>query len=383
MLVIALGTIASGSTWAFNVARGVFARVRPQAVSLSVGHASDLLANISPDFRDVIVKAHFLDNWLLTLAALFQAKVIVTTRDPRDSLVSQRERFGATLHEAVTDLTRSAATLATLHESVPVLRLRYEDGFMNRPETVERIAAFLELPIDRGEAGCIFDEYRAENVTRAVDRWQSTGKLKETGYEAATHWHEGHVGDCVSGKWRQRLRSDDQEAVMGAVGSDLLDSAIPEEIYWSPKLFTYFDERSGSSAEMLNCNGEEQALLWGPYQHLPTGHWRISPQITLDTPAQPLSIRVDTFIPVQGREVLALRVINLPASSPERLVMEFDHYNHLDPIELRISSIGDCRQGRITFRGAELKRLGPSERTECLAARPVRAEPRPLSPQVA
>lgn len=371
MLVITLGTIASGSTWAFNVVRALFAQSRPNAVSLSAGDASDLFNNVPAGSHDVIVKAHYLDRWLLTLASLFEAKIVVTTRDPRDSLVSQRERFGATLQEAIRDLSRSSATLAMIDGSLPLLNLRYEDRFMDDVTTVERIASFLELPVGKAERDLIFDENRPEAVARKVDRWLSLGKLKALGFDETSHWHEGHVGDGECGKWRQRLAPDDQEAVIGALGSDLSHFEPPKSIFWSPKLFTYFDERSGADTETFECRGEEQPFFWGPYQHLPAGRWRIAPRIELEGQDCPITVRIDTFIPVPGRDVIALRIINLPAASPERLVMEFDHHDHLEPLELRLSAIADGRCGRIRFRGADLSWLGPSERAATLAARPV------------
>jgi len=369
MLAITLGTIASGSTWVFNVVRSLFAHARPDAVSLSAAEATSLLAQVPPGCRNILLKAHYTDSQLLTLAALFPAKTIVTTRDPRDSFVSQRERFGASLNEAISDLTRTSATFAMLHENAPTMLLRYEDGFTDDPRTIEKIASFLEFEIGAAEMRRIFDQYRPEKVARSVDRSHAAGRLRTTGFDQATHWHQGHVGDRQSGKWRQRLQPEDQEAVMGAIGSDLHDLSPAKSVYWSPKLFTYFDGRAGSPEEIIECMGEECALIWGPYQYLPAGRWQITPKISLETSATPVSIRVDTFIPVEGREILALRTVNIPNSSPDRLVMEFDHHNHLEPVELRISSIADGRRALIKFSGAELERLGPSERVESTSAR--------------
>jgi len=371
MLVITLGSIASGSTWTFNAARALFARTRPDALSLSAGEAGELFDNVPPGAQDIILKAHWLDPWLLRIASIFPVRVIVTTRDPRDSLVSQRERFGATLQEAVRDLTRSGATLAMMHEGTEVLRLRYEDRYMDDPQTIARIAEFLGLDLDQQEMEQIFSDLLPERVTRQVDRWQSLGILRTSGYDSASHWHENHIGDGECGKWRERLSSEDQEAVIGALGTDFSDWRLPESVHWSPKLFTYHDDRQATADETITCEGEGRALVWGPYLHLRAGRWQIVPEVELSDTSGPLTLRIDSFVPAQGREVLALRAVNLPASSPDRLTMEFDHHNHLEPLELRISTTADRRSGAIRFTGASLKWLGPSERRAVLAARRV------------
>jgi len=371
MLIIALGSIASGSTWAFNVARLLLKNARSNTHSLSSAEAIELLNNIPSGPGDVLVKAHWIDQPFVSLASLSHARIIITTRDPRDSFVSHRERFGAALQEAVRDLSRTSATLGMLPLTARTLWLKYEDGFTDDPETVARIASFLDLNLDGAILRSIYDELRPERVARAIDRAVARGSMEEHGFDDSTHWHLSHVGDGGCGKWRHRLQPDDQEAVIGALGTDFSTGETSPTIFWSPKLFTYYDERAGTSEEWLSCNGEEQPLIWGPYLHLVAGRWQIRPLVRLEDEDQPVTIRVDTFIPVPGRDVLALRAVSLPVTSPDRLTMEFDHHDHMDPIELRISSIGDRRIGSLRFSGVELTRLGPSERRQRIIARPI------------
>ena len=378
MFVIALGTQGSGSTWCFNVIRDLLAKDRPDSVSLFAAEAVTLLRNVPPGTRNVVVKAHHLDAEMLTLAVLFQAKIVITTRDPRDSLVSLRERFGFGLHDSIRDLTRSAATLFMLETQLTsadaynmTLRLIYEERFMDRSSTIAEIASFLNISIDPENLEEIFERLTVDKIERKIDRLKSIGKMDDLGYDDESHLHPFHVGDGESGKWEQRLSTDDQQAVMGAVGGDLLQSFPASSVEWSAKLFHYYDLRSGTAHEFLECDGEGQRLIWGPYLHLRTGRWQVTPRLQIEDSGHPITIRVEIFIPVPERDILALRVLNLPASTPERLVMEFDHHDHLEPLELRVSSISDHRTGRVAFSGADLKWLGPSERQHQLAARPV------------
>jgi hypothetical protein len=271
----------------------------------------------------------------------------------------------------VRDLGRSSATLAMIDKTIPLLALRYENRFMDRDETVAEIARFLEIPLSESERSAIYKTHLPENVSRRIDRWLSLGKL--AGFEENSHWHAGHVGDGECGKWHERLSQEDEASVMGAVGSDLSEFAIPHTLYWSPKLFTYHDDRPGGASERLDCKGEAQSLLWGPYQYLPAGRWRVSPRIALAPEGGSLSVRMDTFIPIAGRETVALRIVNLPVASPERLAMEFDHYDHMQDVEFRLSAVADGRNGTIEFGGVDLTWLGPSERSTMLTAKPVTA----------
>ncbi len=378
MIVIALGTHGSGSTWCFNAIRALLAEGCPDAVSLFAADTATLLRNVPPGTRNVVVKAHHLDTEMLTLAVLSKAKIVITIRDPRDSLISLRERFGSSLHETIKDLSLAAATLSmlekhllTVDSSESILRLIYEERFMDEYHTVERIASFLNIQVDSEKIRAIFEQLTPDKVGRKVDRLIAQGKMDGLGHDDESHLHPAHLGDGESGKWEQRLSIDDQQAVMGALGGDLLTSAPAYSIDWSAKLFNYSDARSGTPHELVDCDGEDRILIWGPYQHLRTGRWQVTPRLSIEDAYHPITIKVDIYIPVPGRETLALRVLNLPASTPERLVMEFDHHDHLEPIELRISSICDHRSGRIAFGGADLKWLGPSERLQRFAGRPV------------
>lgn len=370
MLVITLGTIASGSTWLFNVVRALMAEAHPEALSLSAGDAGDLLNNVPPGTHDLVLKAHSLDDGILTMASLFDAKIIVTTRDPRDSFVSHRERFGASLHEAAADLTRASATLQRLPADAQILRLRYEDRFMDDPATIPAVSQFLGLPCSEALARHIFDRLRPEALTRKIDSWRPFGRFRQSGFEQATHWHPGHIGDGESGKWQRCLEPDEHEALLSALGSDLSRTDCPATIEWSPKLFTYYDERSATSSERLDCDGSARALVWGPYMHLPVGRWQVRPRVALKSLDQPVSLRIDIYLPSSPREQVALRVVNLPTAD-ERLTMEFDHFNHLEAVEMRISSLAERRCSQCEFKGAELTWLGPSERADVFNSRPV------------
>lgn len=94
MLVFTIGTVSSASTWTFNVVRCLLAADRPNVISIYIEHAADLLSNVPERVRDIVVKAHYADYPMLKLLELADARVVLTYRDPKDSIASQIERTG-------------------------------------------------------------------------------------------------------------------------------------------------------------------------------------------------------------------------------------------------------------------------------------------------
>ena len=102
MLFIAFGTHRRGSTWIVNAIRlrAMHARL-PLAVSLYSDGGSEILRNIPSGTQNVVVKVHRTDQILMTLASLVETKIVISMRDPRDSVVSLFERFSISTREAV------------------------------------------------------------------------------------------------------------------------------------------------------------------------------------------------------------------------------------------------------------------------------------------
>ena len=97
MLIITLGTQASASTWAFNVVRQLLAIHHPASISGYAEQGLELVRQLQAGAPHAVFKAHTLDLIMFNLVVATQAKVIVTSRDPRDVLVSPQERFGLEL----------------------------------------------------------------------------------------------------------------------------------------------------------------------------------------------------------------------------------------------------------------------------------------------
>ena len=353
MLVITLGTQASGSTWVFNVVRALFACVGEYIFSSSADDGLDALDRM-PIYPDhVILKSHSMDQRFLRIARLARAKLIVSTRDPLDSVVSQKERFGHSSKLAAVDLTRSFATIESLPSGLDRLNFRYEDSYTTKRRTIFEIAGFLGLRVTRDQSERIFRALEPGAVKAIVQALEADPAQRR---DPGAYWHPNHVGDGRVGKWRDRLVAATQSMVSGC----LTPLASPElwkheAIRWSADLFSYGNEKDEPQIVELECEGDSRILVFGPYLHLPCGRWRATPLVEPTAGGCGPRITADVYLPNSGRESLASREARAPDLS-----LRFDHHDHFQPVEVRLASVAGSKGG-IRFSGCELNWLGPPE----------------------
>ena len=257
MLFIAFGTHRSGSTWIFNAIRLLAMRARlPLAVSLYSDSGSEILRNIPSGTQNVVVKVHRTDHILMTLASLVETKIIISMRDPRDSVVSLFERFSISTREAVAWLSASFASLASLPTTADRLVLHYEDRFTDNEATISTIAKFVGLNVSDDETGAIFDALRGDMVQQYIESWlnASLPAKRPRDFDPATQWHPGHVGDGRIGKWEERLQLEVSQAV-----SDCLEALSDVKRKPSEK----FRDRQSFSPRPLQLGYDQSTLRAG------------------------------------------------------------------------------------------------------------------------
>jgi Sulfotransferase domain len=372
MLIVTIGTVASASTWSFNVARSLLAlsrsKSRSNVVSLYAERATDLLSNVPDHASDIVIKAHWADYSMLRLLDLVDTRVILTYRDPKDSVASQLERTRMTFREAVGQLATTFATFAMIADNSHVLILRYEDHFTSNRDTLLLLAQHLGVTVSESTVDTLFRIFQSDNVREEIAKWKRDAKSPDT----VTHWDANHVGDGLVGKSQKRLSEAQIRAVSGAFPSYFIDDKWKRlPIYWSSVLFRFADKREPTETETLSFSGREAVLVYGPYLCLPTGRWRILPDIKPTSMADPVTLRLDIHINLPNRGVLKHRTVTLPTTHAEEMVLEFDNTSHSEQIEIRIWSVNDGRCASATFSGVTLNWLGPLERNSLLKARPV------------
>lgn len=400
MLFIAFGTHRSGSTWIFNAIRLLAMHARlPLAVSLYSDSGSEMMRNIPSGTQNVVVKVHRTDHILMTLASLVETKIIISMRDPRDSVVSLFERFSISTREAVAWLSASFASLVSLPTTAERLVLHYEDRFTDNEATISGIAKFVGLNgaarsgpdrwgrrflprpgrhrrprvVSDDEIGAIFDALRGNKVRQYIESWlnASLPAKRPRDFDPATQWHPGHVGDGRIGKWEERLQLEVSQAVSDCLEA-LSDASAwrSKPMRWSSRFFYYHDERSPGDDELLECTGEERLLVWGPYFFLPAGRWRFTPLLRVEVP---VVIKIDIFVGLSGRGLMQLRTVVLrPDASRLANALIYENLDHSEPLEVRLSTVGDGRRGIVMFSGVDVAFVGPCDTIGAYSAEPLR-----------
>lgn len=356
MLVITLGTQASASTWLYNAARLLLARAGRPSFGVAVDNGLDALDRIPLGARDVVIKAHCLDQRFIKFAAVSEAKLLVSTRDARDSVVSQRERFGCTLLQASIDISRAYATIRSLPRSLPTARFAYEDGFTGHPGTIAEIAQFLGIGVDGGAVAEIFQYLSPGNIRSRIAAWEEAMPLDDIqGHDPDTQWHSSHIGDGKVGKWQDRLDTESCRLVDGCLMTIATPLADGRTLTWPAQLFTCNDSPAeGPLVQLVSREGAD-FLSYGPYLCLPRGRWRAVASLR-SAGARGVEIDTDIFLPWDDRSLVQRRVRCGDGDDPP-IVMDFDHHDHYQPLEARLRRVAGS-DGALLFSGWRLFWLG-------------------------
>ena len=196
------GLHSSGSTWMFNLAREI---CRSQAVDFVSCHRESVakLPRDALESRLIVVKSHTPMDDLRWLLANSSEPVVITVRDPRDAVVSLLQRFGNGFGGAVNLVAVSAERLVTLSRLRAIPIFRYEDGFIGRVETFDRIAALLGMSPSADQREAILAELEPESVKRTISDLIAAGVIRpsEKVHDPKTLWHAHHVADGRIGKF--------------------------------------------------------------------------------------------------------------------------------------------------------------------------------------
>ncbi|WP_333896738.1 sulfotransferase domain-containing protein [Brevundimonas aurantiaca] len=360
MLIITLGTQASASTWVFNAVRAIFSANALDAMSGMSEVGSEFLGVMKPDVDHFILKAHRLDQNILHLARLSAAKIIVTTRDPRDVLASQKERFDADYREQIGSLSCSLTSIASLPPELEIMYLRYEDRFFERADTIRQLAHFLSLPITDEQCASIASAHSAESVKARISAWVDTeGCSNPDWWDTASHWHPGHVGDGRSGKFSEIIPDVVRKAAESALGPfDANNDYRFQPVFWHPYLFNGVNAEDNDEG-LVTLTGEASLLVHGPYLSLPVGRWMMRPIFNGPAPDRSVGVKIDAYTYADYHGVMEMKTVVLP-SSRKNPFLEVDVVNHLHPIEFRVFALGDGRKGAFHFGGVHLTYLGDS-----------------------
>lgn len=141
------------------------------------------------------------------------------------------------------------------------------------------------------------------------------------------------------------------QAVSDAVA--LLDPAEPQAI-WAPKLFNYNSRIvPGGGSGDLDLTGRPRCLLAGPYIVLPAGRWRATYKLKFDQGGSCARFRVDWG----GVEDFLSQEFVPGCAGVFEIVQEYA-WATPGPAEVRIILLEGVFDGRMSFSGAEISRVG-------------------------
>lgn len=353
MIAVILGLPGSASTWLFNVVRELVATLPGPAVSLYADRASDLLAALAEtNAAHVVVKAHARMMAVLRLAG---GRLIASTRDSRDSLLSMQDRFGHSAYDVTRQIALSAASVAYARDAIAHLHLTYESRFTHRKATIAQIASFLEIDCEKTREAELFAKLKRTSVRSHTALLAAQGYTADC-FDPATHWHPNHVGDGKVEKWNGRLPPERAEAYLHAFAA--LCSGYyrePGAIGWTCDFFRYHDERDAIGSQELAAS-DAVCLVHGPHFYLPAGRWRAVFALRPRDDATPPRLQIEIIS--EGVQVLAMKQTTVASAEGDGCSLEFEARDHMLPLEARVHSTG---QGPVAviFEGVSLEWIAP------------------------
>jgi hypothetical protein len=216
-VILCLGLKSSGSTWLYNVAIRILKEARPSKGTVAAFFAdrSDMLPGGAEKADILVIKSHEPSKAILFLTRFAHGKVLVSVREPRDSVASLMQRFGHSFDSALRDVRVGAGHVVALSREAGTLTLRYEDGFADDERTVDKVARFLGVRLSKAARGRIFRSLTREAVRKKIDKLHKN-ETDPNAFDFTTQWHPGHVGDGRVGKFKKVLSAAQQKKIEDA-----------------------------------------------------------------------------------------------------------------------------------------------------------------------
>jgi len=208
------GVIRSGSTWSFNVCRGLLQEVSVQrkqpfgSAYLDAPVLEQFLTQHLPSIPGpTVIKAHMIGPAAMMALKTGQARAVCTFRDPRDCVASDVVFMGRGLEYSI-NRTANSLEFVRLYQSTPnIMLVKYEEMMTNRIGQIRRIAEHLEVSADEALI------QRVDLNTNIESSKKVCGGLKNRPadqvlniashrVDPVTHLHEHHIGSAKMGRWR-------------------------------------------------------------------------------------------------------------------------------------------------------------------------------------
>lgn len=371
MLIFCLGLPRSGSTWLFNVVRGLLSESYDDFTAFFAETGEQFTERCPPSARNLLIKAHSVDDLLARTLDLAGVVPIITWRDPRDVVASMNEIGLGDPGSLARTVSGIGATIVGYRNTHPqALVLNYEDQFTEEAETIRRIAKRLGLSPSPARVKELYKTLSHAGLRDKIDRWSSgLGKKSDfiTDVDLSTHWHKNHLGDGRIGKWKGLAPASLRLALDTALTPIDLAFRNPQakiEFTWAPALFIHggrTQSRWGVPADL-----DTPLVLTGPECCLPPGCWRLSFDVSLK-PVMMTELKVTVDI----GEVHATARHHV-ADACSTFWLEFDHRRPAAPLSVVVTRESPPERGSIKVSNVRAERLAAeAPPSEAAAARAV------------
>jgi hypothetical protein len=216
-VVLCLGLKSSGSTWLYNVAIRILKGEKAR-VNAFFADRFDMIPKGAEKAEMLVIKTHEPSQAILFLARFARGKVLISVREPRDSVASLMQRFGHSFEAALKDVREGAKHVMALARDKNTMILRYEDGFPDDEKTVDKVAEFLGVEVSASTRRRIFKALSRDEVKKTIKKLHGR-KRDPDAFDFTTQWHPGHVGDGRVGKFKAVLTAAQQRRIAAATKS--------------------------------------------------------------------------------------------------------------------------------------------------------------------
>ncbi len=262
---------------------------------------------------------------------------LAVTEDPRDVTGFIMRERSLNWQQAVRLTNLTFATTSVLFESQLALRISRSDGLTIR-EFLERLTAHLRVEVGQ--------DHLDEISRRLNPTGDSSSSIEDAVLSQVAH--AAPMGQALAISEEERLTIEPLLASMRAT-----ERGAPTSFSWPSDLFI----GSAGPAELLRqpieMLGPARCLLYGPYLHLPLGHWEVTLIMEVEENFSGNVVDVDIF----HGEILHLESFRLPVSGRMALITKFPINESREPVQIRVIQREGAIEGLLRIGDVQVRRV--------------------------
>jgi hypothetical protein len=219
-----VGMYSSGSTWVFNAIRSVGQLLFPGEPLIGVyAESIGQIPHGQLDSRRFVIKSHHSDATATELFLRHADHIWISIRDPRDCVASASTYMYPDFTSALNAVTRSALHCERFILDPRCILMRYEDGYIDDPATLDRFAAAFSRSLSPQDRDRLFQRTRRAAIERMIQNFDPD-KTVDDGFpghrvDMETQWHTHHLNRTGEiGRWRRALDPGQVAQVLGKLG---------------------------------------------------------------------------------------------------------------------------------------------------------------------